>query len=334
MANFISAPPPTQDLVAPQTSLLTRITTLLTSLHTPLLAHQSPTLSIASRTTTLPTAHTLSFLTHPWRFSIYLLLLSYIHQLLLTNTTATKRDLFYRNPTLFRRQAVVDKAIDDLACTFGVRRGELHVVAAAKGLVVGGVTLVLTAGRRVECQDVATLIPPGVEGVEIREDVKWVLWVEKEAVFHSLAPLVGEDKLLVTGKGYPDIATRELLVRLAAAGRTVYALVDLDPHGLEIAEVVRRGSRSLSHETGLAVAGLRWLGIRREDVVGRMEGVVRLTARDREKAKSMLARPEGNGEMRVCLQQLLWWGVKAEIEILGDGVWEWVLRRVQEEEAK
>jgi meiotic recombination protein SPO11 len=266
---------------------------------------------------------------------VYLSLLHTIHGLLRTNTTATKRDIFYRSPTLFRFQAAVDKAIDDLAATFGVARAQLHVVAAAKGLVVGAVTLQV-GGRMVDCQ-VPTLIPPGA-GVRLGEGVKWVLWVEKEAVFHSIIAQMQGDAVVVTGKGYPDVATRELLVKIAEAGVTVYALVDLDPIGLEIADVVRRGSKSMAHESGLAVEGLRWIGVRCEDLVGKMEGAVPLTARDREKALSMLKRMGRMGEHmveeRVCLQRLLWWGVKAEIEILGDGVWEWVLRKVEQKEGR
>jgi hypothetical protein len=38
--------------------------------------------------------------------------------------------MFYRDPALFSQQWVVDRYVDDLACTFGVPRLFLNVVTA------------------------------------------------------------------------------------------------------------------------------------------------------------------------------------------------------------
>jgi DNA topoisomerase VI subunit A len=38
------------------------------------------------------------------------------------------RDLYYRHPDLFVKQSVVDRYVDDIACTFGVSRAQLNVV--------------------------------------------------------------------------------------------------------------------------------------------------------------------------------------------------------------
>jgi meiotic recombination protein SPO11 len=40
----------------------------------------------------------------------------------------TSRDIYYRHPDLFLKQSVVDRYVDDLACTFGVSRSQLSVV--------------------------------------------------------------------------------------------------------------------------------------------------------------------------------------------------------------
>jgi meiotic recombination protein SPO11 len=42
--------------------------------------------------------------------------------------TDSCRDMFYRHPDLFVKQSVVDRYVDDLACTFGVSRSLLNVV--------------------------------------------------------------------------------------------------------------------------------------------------------------------------------------------------------------
>ena len=49
----------------------------------------------------------------------------------------TKRDLFYTDVKLFKKQEESDAVLDDAACMIGCPRSCLNVVAADKGLVVG-----------------------------------------------------------------------------------------------------------------------------------------------------------------------------------------------------
>jgi meiotic recombination protein SPO11 len=79
------------------------------------------------------------------------------------------RDLYYRHPDLFVKQPVVDRYVDDIACTLGVPRSRLNVVrfqslqvfssvdlsktAAAKGLVAGCFTVQRKDGTRIEGQN-------------------------------------------------------------------------------------------------------------------------------------------------------------------------------------
>ena len=44
------------------------------------------------------------------------------------NIAETSSDIYYRHPDLFVKQPVVDRYVDDLACTFGVTRAQLNVV--------------------------------------------------------------------------------------------------------------------------------------------------------------------------------------------------------------
>lgn len=110
-------------------------------------------------------------------------ILELVHNGLVDNTVMTKRyklsgawafsvltltrDLYYRHPDLFVKQSVVDRYIDDLACTFGISRSQLNVVrshlavsytgsdcqlqaAAAKGLVAGGFGIIREDGHRID----------------------------------------------------------------------------------------------------------------------------------------------------------------------------------------
>ena len=59
-----------------------------------------------------------------------------------------RSDIYYRDPDFFRSQATVDNAVDRLALYLGVPRHDLSIVASAKGLVVGPVSIVCHDGRR------------------------------------------------------------------------------------------------------------------------------------------------------------------------------------------
>jgi meiotic recombination protein SPO11 len=84
------------------------------------------------------------------------------------------RDIYYKDPSLFLKQDVVDKYVDDIACTFGVERGRLNVVrlplheclpyhqahidgfvpdkvATAKGLVAGALKIMRKDGSTLDC---------------------------------------------------------------------------------------------------------------------------------------------------------------------------------------
>jgi meiotic recombination protein SPO11 len=72
---------------------------------------------------------------------------------------------------------------------------------------------------------------------------------------------------MITGKGYPDVATRCFLKHLSDANRglPVYSLVDCNPDGLCISNAYKFGSSAsflLNQKLQpFAVSELRWLGI-------------------------------------------------------------------------
>ncbi|KAJ3061156.1 endodeoxyribonuclease [Podochytrium sp. JEL0797] len=53
-------------------------------------------------------------------------------ELLRENKTATKRDIYYRNVSLFKRQATVDDIVESIACSFSVPRHNLNIVITPK----------------------------------------------------------------------------------------------------------------------------------------------------------------------------------------------------------
>ncbi|KAJ3152604.1 endodeoxyribonuclease [Geranomyces variabilis] len=155
------------------------------------------------------------------RFDVYCQILRYAKELLDTNQTVTKREIFYRDVRLFKYQATVDAAVEDLACAFGVPRFCLRIVASAKGLIYGNLTLRLKDGSCVDCSQGSdgTLIPPTEQIAGLQTDARFVLVIEKDATFRTLLDHGFADThgpcVLVTGKGYPDVATRQLVRRLS-----------------------------------------------------------------------------------------------------------------------
>ncbi|KAJ5238971.1 Winged helix-turn-helix transcription repressor DNA-binding [Penicillium chermesinum] len=344
--------------------------------------HQNGSLE-ASRSTELTRTYSWPGKTafEAWRFTVIIRVLAIIEQAIKDRKTVTKRsvilylgseewaderepgrDIYYIDPAYFKSQVIINNIIEDLAYTIGVNRAALNVEAAGKGLVAGPVVLkregqVILDAR--SSQD--SLIPRIYEEDEIDIFVaRWVLIVEKEAVFHRLVrnnyhttALAGEG-IIVTGKGYPDIFTRAFLRRLLehaarVRGRTppFYALVDGDPDGLAIMSIFKYGSAAHAHDNYMyTIPTLQCLGLRVSETVPRVMNYANkasspLSMRDRQKVISMLRNNPAwasNGpetESRVELQRMLMLNIKAEIEMLYDqngGLEGWIDRKMFRQE--
>ncbi|CAI7669448.1 unnamed protein product [Penicillium pancosmium] len=246
------------------------------------------------------------------------------------------------------KKATVNSVIDDLAYTIGVNRLALNVEAAGKGLVAGSLRLLRESRLILSAQSASedNLIPRIQDTDEIDvSSARWVLVIEKEAVFHRLVrnnyhtrALAGKG-ILITGKGYPDICTRRFLHRTFEAETNrnsrrlpFYALVDGDPHGLTIMSTYKYGSLAHLHDNaGLSLPPLQWLGLKIADAADETQNSsgelsLSLTTRDRKKIVSMLRRSpiwaSDGVEPEWCaeLQRMLMLNVKVEIEKLyGDG---------------
>ncbi|KAK2467868.1 hypothetical protein APHAL10511_000163 [Amanita phalloides] len=256
------------------------------------------------------------------------------HEALVVNEPITKRELFYRDVTLFRSQRVVDQLVDDVAASFHLERREMNIRASSKGLVCGeGLTISLRQGDEIHATaDGGTLIPviEDIKFYSVSGDICWVLIVEKEAVFNTLCqlclvnhPTLPGQGVLITGKGYPDMATRYLVNYLAKAlpvSVPILALVDGDPYGLDILSVYTYGSQSLRHENeklsaertigiGLWVSDIQELGID-------LDSMLPLTEMDERKAFAMLRTRTLPSKWKNELMRMIHTKRKAEIEIM------------------
>ncbi|KAJ5955268.1 Winged helix-turn-helix transcription repressor DNA-binding [Penicillium viridicatum] len=298
-----------------------------------------------------------------WKFTVILRILAILDQAIRTGQLISKRDIYYIDPEFFRVQYIVDHIVDDLAYTIGVNRTALNVEAAAKGLVMGEFRLIRGSHILIDAQSVTedSLIPRIEDGDEIDiSRVRWVLVIEKEAVFHRLArisyhtrALAGEG-IMVTGKGYPDFMTRTFLRAMSDSASNqsrrpprFYALTDGDPHGMAIMSTYKYGSAAHLHQNArLSIPRLQWLGLRVTDIIAVPEvlgdtALLSLTMRDRKKIAAMLrnspvwASDGPEPEWRAELQRMLVLNLKAEIEILygcQGGLEGWINRRMFRQE--
>ncbi|KAL4812810.1 Spo11/DNA topoisomerase VI subunit A [Aspergillus spinulosporus] len=292
-----------------------------------------------------------------WRFTVVLRILSAIRDALEAGLPVSIRDIYYNDPELFESQRVVGRFVDDLALTIGVERADLNVEAAAKGLVAGYYQVITTRDEVIDARgSTEDFLIPRVQDIADLDisDVNWILIIEKEAVFRRLVrnnfhnQTAAGKGILITGKGYPDLATRSFARRLFQStfprstltqAPTFYILVDGDPDGMAIMSTYKYGS--MAHTQGnerLNLPCLQWLGLRMSEIIGNLEPdgdetLMSLTKRDRRKIGTMLKRspiwavdgPEA--EWRVELQRMLVLNVKAEIEILYDragGLERWI----------
>ncbi|XP_068621567.1 meiotic recombination protein SPO11 [Battus philenor] len=264
------------------------------------------------------------------RFNAVVFVLTKVHDLLSKNLSVTRRELFYQNVTRFRNQTNLDVAVRDVCCLLQTPPWNLGIMATAKGLIAGSLKIILRDGSCIDCFGAGgTLIPQDVDGIiEFRTSAKYILVVEKDAIFQKLldeGALVRLGPVIImTGKGYPDVCTRQLLCRLVNELRlSALALVDADPHGYEIFLTYKYGSLAQSHiSQSLACSSLRLLGARHCDIMtlAPKEAHLTLTARDKRKIVSLVKRPYLNTPtgsiIKKDLEDMLESGKKAEMEAL------------------
>ncbi|TFY70652.1 hypothetical protein EVG20_g2339 [Dentipellis fragilis] len=256
------------------------------------------------------------------------------HEALIKDTPMTKRDIYYMDVPLFKTQSVVDRLVDDLAATIDVGRAELNIRASSKGLLCGSSLCIhLLDGQAIHATDSEPILIPVAEDIErfeLKQEIQWVLIVEKDAVFQtlcraqltSIASLSGPG-IMITGKGYPDLATRQLVRTLSdnlPESIPVLALVDGDAFGIDIASVYKFGSHALRHEKEkLAADRVECIGVVGERAARvHRDAMLPITKADEKKARAMLRRSCDMMPLRWKqeLARMLHTRRKAETEIL------------------
>jgi DNA topoisomerase-6 subunit A len=264
---------------------------------------------------------------------------STIKDLIEREKTSSLRSVFYQakhtvagtKENTFDTQEESDPILEDLEVSLGALREELHIFAAARGNVIGNLTL-LDKGDEIDCRrmgsggyGIPSIVEPSV--VEFKQcEAKFVLHVEKDTVWQRF----NEDRfwekhncVLTHGGGQPPRGVRRLLQRLNQELKLpIICLLDCDPWGHYIYSVIKQGSISLAFEsTRLAIPEAKFLGIRAKDYVEceLSEAVkIELSENDIKRAKEIAAYPwfQGHKPWQREIQRLLDNGFKMEVEAL------------------
>ncbi|XP_047240866.1 meiotic recombination protein SPO11 [Girardinichthys multiradiatus] len=264
------------------------------------------------------------------KFAQILKILSVIYRLVQSNSYATKRDIYYNNTQLFGSQRTVDSIIDDMSCMLKVPRRSLHVLATSKGLISGDLCYLEEDGTRIDCHSnsAAVSVSPNITGIRnIVSSAKFIMIVEKDATFQRLLDDDFCTKLspciIITGKGVPDVNSRLMVRKLwDTLHIPIFALVDADPHGIEIMCIYKYGSVAMSFEAhSLTVPSVMWLGLLPSDLQRLRvpeDSLIPLTKRDESKLSSLLKRPYLTIQPDWCKEMELMQQskVKAEIQSL------------------
>ncbi|KAK7366726.1 hypothetical protein VNO80_08723 [Phaseolus coccineus] len=254
------------------------------------------------------------------------------YQILLQEKRVTQRELFYKllclSPDLFPSQTHVNRTIQDLVALLRCSRFSLGIMASSRGLISGRLTLQEPDKEVVDCSLCGSSGFPIsgdlnlLERLVLHADARYVIIVEKHAIFQRLT----EDRffhqipsILITAKGYPDMATRFLLYRISRAfpDLPILALVDWNPAGLAILCTFKFGSVGMGLEAYRYACNVKWLGLRGNDLpLLPDQSFVPLKPKDLQIAQSLMSsgilQDNYKDEAAVMIQK----GRKAEIEAL------------------
>ncbi|XP_031249562.1 meiotic recombination protein SPO11-2 isoform X1 [Pistacia vera] len=225
--------------------------------------------------------------------------------ILVEEKQVTQRELFYKllcdSPEYFTSQLQVNRTIQDVVALLRCSRYSLGIMASSRGLVAGRLLLQEPNHEVVDCSACGSsgYAISGdlnlLEKLVMKTDARYIILVEKHAIFHRLAEDRVFDKIpsiLITAKGYPDIATRFFLHKMTRAfpDLPILALVDWNPAGLAILCTFKFGSIGMGLEAYRYACNVKWLGLRGDDLqLIPEQSLAPLKPRDLQVARSLMS---------------------------------------------
>ncbi|MCD6279580.1 DNA topoisomerase IV subunit A [Candidatus Micrarchaeota archaeon] len=231
------------------------------------------------------------------------------------NSHTSIRGLYYQlkfslganlDEELFSEQGESNPLIEDLELALDVKREDLNLSTARKGVVAGPMVLKdKFAGEKVEIDLTKQgrsgwMIPSDVDnGMEIDSiNAEWVLVVEKDAIWQRLNEdkfWKKEDCILISPQGQASRGARRLLRKLADKGLPIIVFTDCDAWGWYIYWTIKTGSMNLAYlGLDIAVPESKFIGVTMQDIKDYdFLDKLTITAKpiDIKKAQDMLSYP-------------------------------------------
>ncbi|TMW56697.1 hypothetical protein Poli38472_006707 [Pythium oligandrum] len=230
------------------------------------------------------------------KYTAVWLVLHTVYELLSQRKTVTQREIYYMHP-FFKNQNEADEAILDTGCILRAPRGSLNIVGATKGCFSGCLKLMKEGEWRSYNNGDEHPITQQIlqaKPSEIASDACCILVVEKDGIFNRLREDRFVDQLpsiIVTGRGFPDLATREFVSLLSRTLELpVIGLSDCNPFGLSIMLTYKLGSARMPLDTRPFGVDIKWVGLRPsriEQLDLPPTAFKELSSKDRARAKSL-----------------------------------------------
>ncbi|KAK9197768.1 hypothetical protein WN944_012951 [Citrus x changshan-huyou] len=220
----------------------------------------------------------------------------------------------------------------DVIALLHCSRFSLGIVASSRGLVAGRLMLQEPNQEVIDCSacgssgysisgDLSLL-----EKLDLKTDARQHQHLTHRCLQHAIFQRLTEDfvfnqipSILITAKGYPDIATRFLLHRLNRAfpDLPILALVDWNPAGLAILCTFKFGSIGMGMEAYRYACNVKWLGLRGDDVqLIPEQSLLPLKPRDLQIARSLMSSEILQENYKEELSLMVHNGQRAEVEAL------------------
>ncbi|KAG0688803.1 hypothetical protein C6P40_000507 [Pichia californica] len=200
------------------------------------------------------------------KFVIYFRVLKLIYIQLQLNKSISKRQLYYMDVKLFKRQSNVDNCIDALSNSFGLPLINLKLHASQKGLIFANLTIDSFNLSKIQgsclIPNIISLYPPIIK-FENNEIPNSIIILEKDAI---LSAIIDKEKnsiiksfnksIIITGRGFPDRMTKDFVKLLCQKYNStpVYGYFDTDIYGLMIA-IEYKSKLSYSCSPNLQIKG-------------------------------------------------------------------------------
>lgn len=163
--------------------------------------------------------------------------------------------------------------ISEICILLETTRISMKISIPTRGYVVGEVKLCINGDESLSCEH-GRIIPMKalhITKIETKGQIRFILIVEKFTIYSDLIDLGFHRKhkcVVITSKGFPDIATRSLVRKLSDELKVpIYGLVDMNAYGISILSIFMVGSQNRAFDNlHLSVPRLVWIGVVPSDV--------------------------------------------------------------------